>query len=822
MKKTSKTIISYLLSLVLVLSIFSGTSLFAFAEYSGQSGDLSWSFDNETGVLTVSGEGYGADYTGSGAPWYSYKADIKRVVVEDGVLGIGKYWFNYCSNITSVDLGTTLKRVGPYAFSRCTSLTSIAFPASMTEYYEHAFNGCSKLKWAVILGDNTVETYLHMLPKYMFTSCSSLEEILVSNNFTTVGDRTFNNCTKLHSIIWAGDSFSLYTTLSFNGVTLTNITFYGSNGVKSWANENGYPTGELSGSCGKKLNYSFDYNARTLNITGSGDMTSNPWSNYHYLINSVSFPANTMSICDNAFYGCENLTQPMTLGSNISNIGASAFFGAGCDEYTLESYWLTLGNNVFGGKTDIVFYGRANNGLYDYVKANKGDNNWVYYCLANSHSLSQTVVEPSCLSIGYSQTKCQYCDYGTGVENITQPLGHNYIYQCRSGKNIYYNCSRGDDLYHKENSQTLLDGFEDAIILKNGNLRSMSTFDSRYDIYTDGYINAKDYKVMGDMNSGIITDFDFNLNNKNATPETQKVYKYIATTYRNNIITGQQESTWMGSDDYEIDYIYNTTGEKPAIRGLDFMNDDYNGVVNRAKQWWNQGGIVTICWHCSKNFDKGYNESKVVNDSTKEIITANCLTAEQWDAVLTEGTPENQAFIAAMDKAGSALQELQKAGVPVLWRPFHEFDGQWFWWGKGGSERFKKLWIMMYNHYTYDLGLNNLIWVLGYCHNGGENLASWYPGNEYCDIIGADTYDEEGVEAVKLFNPVKTVCAGTKPMALHECGKIPTLQQLQTSPWGFFMTWHTTYITNDNTASSLKTIYNSDYAITLDELPNFK
>ena len=48
-----------------------------------------------------------------------------------------------------------------------------------------------------------------------------------------------------------------------------------------------------------------------------------------------------------------------------------------------------------------------------------------------------------------------------------------------------------------------------------------------------------------------------------------------------------------------------------------------------------------------------------------------------------------------MDKAAEALQELKEENIPVLWRPFHEFDGAWFWWGKGGSENFKKLWIMM-------------------------------------------------------------------------------------------------------------------------------
>ena len=201
------------------------------------------------------------------------------------------------------------------------------------------------------------------------------------------------------------------------------------------------------------------------------------------------------------------------------------------------------------------------------------------------------------------------------------------------------------------------------------------------------------------------------LSNPNANETTKKVYAYICEMYENHIISGQQESTWVDGPDYEMQYLFDATGKLPAMRGLDFMDDDFEGVVERAKEWWAKGGLVTICWHCSSDFTGNYDDSK--ND---EIIN--------WDAVLTKGTPENEAFIENMDHAGQALLELQEAGVTVLWRPFHEFDGQWFWWGKGGPENFKKLWILMYDHFTNDLGLNNLIWVLGYSHNG-EDVGDW-------------------------------------------------------------------------------------------------
>lgn len=305
---------------------------------------------------------------------------------------------------------------------------------------------------------------------------------------------------------------------------------------------------------------------------------------------------------------------------------------------------------------------------------------------------------------------------------------------------------------------------------------------------------------------------EMKLSNPDADETAKKVYAYICDTYENKIISAQQESTWMESTEYEMDYILDATGKLPAMRGLDFMNDDFDGVVERALDWWNKGGLVTICWHCGSDFTGNYDDCK--NDEIAD-----------WDAVLTDGTPENQAFVKNMDNAGKALQRLQEQGVTVLWRPFHEFDGAWFWWGKGDADHFKKLWIMMYNHFTYDLKLNNLIWVLGYSHNGEDykgKPSKWYPGDEYCDIVGADSYDVDvnGAEE-RLHRIVRKITKGRKPLIFHECGLIPEIEQLRETQWCSFMTWHTEWLIDTNSKAHLKDIYNSDYVITLDELPEF-
>lgn len=292
---------------------------------------------------------------------------------------------------------------------------------------------------------------------------------------------------------------------------------------------------------------------------------------------------------------------------------------------------------------------------------------------------------------------------------------------------------------------------------------------------------------------------NYKLNNPNADENTVKLYNYLCECYGNVMISCQQESTWKGSPDYEMDYIKEKTGRLPAMRGLDFMNDDFDGVVQRSKEWHEKGGIVTICWHTGVE-GKGYQES--LNDNP------------DFDKLLTEGTDEYNKMTANWDKAAKALAELRDAGVPVIWRPFHEFDGEWFWWGKGGAENFKKLWILMYEKFTNEYNLTNLIWILGY---SGSVKDGWYPGDEYCDIIGSDSYDND-VNA-RGFLKLEELTDAPKPLAYHECGNLPPVRNFvdRGTLWSWFMVWHTDHIIG-NDVRNLKDFYNSDKVITLDEV----
>ena len=299
------------------------------------------------------------------------------------------------------------------------------------------------------------------------------------------------------------------------------------------------------------------------------------------------------------------------------------------------------------------------------------------------------------------------------------------------------------------------------------------------------------------------------LTNADASANTQAVYDYICSVYHHGIITGQQESNWYENPDYEMDYIEQVTGKLPAIRGFDFIYDNFDDVVTRSTQWWQRGGIVTICWHCSSNFDKGYVESLHTDIA-------------DWDAALTQGTPEYDALVAGMDKAAAALKQLDEAGVPVLWRPFHEVGGDWFWWSRGGARNFVKLWRIMYTRYTDVWNLDNLIWVCGY--QAKPQLPElWYPGDGYVDIAGADSY--YGGTQAALYHRVKLFIGERKPICFHENGTIPDMDALDlwNTDWCYFMTWHSEFLMDDawNTKENIIKAYNHEYAITLDELPSF-
>ena len=295
------------------------------------------------------------------------------------------------------------------------------------------------------------------------------------------------------------------------------------------------------------------------------------------------------------------------------------------------------------------------------------------------------------------------------------------------------------------------------------------------------------------------------LTNRAASREARRLYDYLWSIYGRYTLTGQQESP-AGKRD-ELDYIQRITGRLPAILSLDYIiPEEWDGVYERALAWSRAGGIVALCWHWgAPDIGTGYDNSKKDFDVT---------------AALQPGTRQNALMMTQMAEVGQQLARLRDARVPVLWRPFHEFSGDWFWWGKHGPEAFKSLWSLMHDQFTRRLRLDNLIWVLGWA---GQNVdPAYYPGRNRVDIVGADLYVDDHGSLDGMFGQVKAIVGDTVPICLHENGPIPDPATLgPNADWLWFMTWHTRWIegADQNPPDLLARYYASQRYLTRDELP---
>nr|WP_242987494.1 glycosyl hydrolase [Anaerobacterium chartisolvens] len=318
--------------------------------------------------------------------------------------------------------------------------------------------------------------------------------------------------------------------------------------------------------------------------------------------------------------------------------------------------------------------------------------------------------------------------------------------------------------------------------------------------------------------------------NPNATDEAKSLMSYLADVYGKHILSGQQEM--CGSHNYEgawaeFTYIKGKTGELPAVRGFDFMNYRGNGLMwddlcaERVIDWYNnKGGIPTVCWHWFSPGDIG---KKADNSFYTESTTFSISKA------LTVGTAENIAMLKDIEIMAGKFKQLQDAGVPVLFRPLHEAEGGWFWWGAEGPENCVQLYRLIYDKFTNEYGLNNIIWVwTSYTY---ETSARWYPGDDVVDILGYDKYNAKdglpnGSAISSTFYNLVKLTDGKKMVAMSENDTIPRVGNLtnEMAGWLYFCPWYGWWLTGEqnNPVDWLIEMYTSEYCITLDELPDLK
>jgi mannan endo-1,4-beta-mannosidase len=176
---------------------------------------------------------------------------------------------------------------------------------------------------------------------------------------------------------------------------------------------------------------------------------------------------------------------------------------------------------------------------------------------------------------------------------------------------------------------------------------------------------------------------------------------------------------------------FKSTGHWPAMIGLDYCDFTTGGLhtptVDRlAIDYARHGGIVTISTHLPNPANP---KGGGLRDKGVDL-----------DALISPGTETHTRWLRELDTMAAGLKTLQDAGVVVLWRPFHEMNGNWFWWGGKDPDAFIRIWKHMFEYFTKTKGLHHLLWV--YSPNHGAKVASYYPGDRFVDIVGLDAYTD--------------------------------------------------------------------------------
>jgi len=304
--------------------------------------------------------------------------------------------------------------------------------------------------------------------------------------------------------------------------------------------------------------------------------------------------------------------------------------------------------------------------------------------------------------------------------------------------------------------------------------------------------------------------------NRDATPGARKLLEFLSSITGRNILSGHHNS--VARPDTFPGRIRELTGRLPAVWGCDFAGYDRKGyaqeLVRRAYEKYRAGCIITLMWHAGRPQD-------APPFGWKESIQAK-LTDAEWKELTTPGTALNARWAAQVDTVASYLNELQVLGVPVLWRPYHEQNGVWFWWGNrkgpGGSA---KLYRMMYERFVTFHHLNNLVWV--WDANAPRRLFNdeayaydeFFPGLDCVDVLAADVYHSDFKQS---HHDALVELGKGKPIALGEVGEVPAPEILRMQPlWTWFMIWGN-FVDTHNSPDQIRRLYADPAVLTLENL----
>lgn len=208
----------------------------------------------------------------------------------------------------------------------------------------------------------------------------------------------------------------------------------------------------------------------------------------------------------------------------------------------------------------------------------------------------------------------------------------------------------------------------------------------------------------------------------------------------------------------EINEIHDSSGQWVAMLGADYYSNfqdslpappcNYTLTNSILIAYLKKNGLVNLSVH-------------IVNPQTGGSAWNNTI---DFDSLFVEGSRVQRNFYTQLDSIAMGLLQLKKAGITTMFRPFHEMNGGWFWWGN--QPRYRELWIMTHNYLTKTKKLNNLIWC--WSPNTGSRIMDFYPGDAFVDVVGLDAYTPELPSVAKT--NYKELLKLEKPFGFTEYG----------------------------------------------------
>lgn len=308
----------------------------------------------------------------------------------------------------------------------------------------------------------------------------------------------------------------------------------------------------------------------------------------------------------------------------------------------------------------------------------------------------------------------------------------------------------------------------------------------------------------------------------NATKETVALFYNLKRLAKTKVAIGQQDAFNSFYQDAGGDSdIKKNTGYDPAILGSDFMFITDKNNNNQAENWYYQqeikitndvelayakGMINTFCWHLREPFKE---ESFYATDMTSEQKTT------AFKSILPGGA-NHEWYRKKLDKVASVVSNLKGANgelIPIIFRPFHEFDGSWFWWGASfcSPDEYKTVYQFTVDYLKNTKGVHNILYAFSpdNSYTTEANYLSRYPGDKYVDILGMDNYgdfDNQGLAGASRANSKLKMISDlainkVKIAALTETGYQVTSAKAPIADW------FSTYLYSALTSNSIEVSY---------------